>query len=232
MIMIASKFKKFLGSGLYTVGEAALYARVTPAMMARWLFGNQRGEAVLHPQFDPHERMVSFLDLIQTLAIREIRMQRQIALPKFRQAVKVAKEKLGLDYPFARKHCTYLYNETLVIRSRADHDEFVEASGQHRGARLFPFVEMYLDDLTFDPRTGLVNAYQIFTSDRNVPITMNPHRRFGEPLLPSGYTPFAIWQAINAEGGIERTAKLYDIPFEEVEASYQFVVRHLGKTAA
>lgn len=231
--MTTAKLKTFLGSGLYTVGEAALYARVSPAMLARWLFGSKSGESVLHPQFDGESKLVSFLDLIQALAIREIRMQRRIPLSKFRQAIKVAKETLKLAHPFARRHCTYLnYNGELVIRPAAGGDEFIEASGKQRGARLIPFVEMYLDDLSFDPRTGLATEYQIFTSNDDVPITMNPERRFGEPLLPSGYTPFAIWESINVEGGIDRTAKLYGIPKEEVEASYQFVVRHLGRASA
>lgn len=232
--MIATKLEKFLGNGLYTVSEAALYARVSTAVMIRWLFGNDRGKAVLYPQFHQEERLVTFLDLIQTLAIREIRMQRHVPLPKFRQAIKVAKEKLHLEYPFARQHCTYLYGDELVIRPKPDADEFVEVSGKDRGQRLIHFVEMYLGDLTFDPSTGLVNGYQIFKSDhrRSIPITMDPRCRFGEPLLPSGYTAMTIWEAIKAEGGIDRTAKVYGIPKDEVEASYQFVIRYLGKTAA
>lgn len=61
---------------------------------------------------------------------------------------------------------------------------------------------------------------------------MDPHTRFGEPLLPSGYTAMTIWDAIRAEGGIDRAAKAYGIPKEEAQAAYQFVVDHLGKTSA
>src|SRR5436305_15157494 len=98
----------YLGNGLYSVAEAALYARVSRAMMTRWLFGGKSGQSVLQPQFGSDNRAVSFLDFIQTLAIREIRFQHKVPLSKFREAIKVAKDKHDLDYPFARKHCTYL----------------------------------------------------------------------------------------------------------------------------
>ena len=126
---MVAKLRNALGNGLFTVAEAALYARVSPQMMARWLFGNKKGHSVLHPQFGAEARFVSFLDLVQTLAIREIRIQRKVALPKFRQAIRMAKEKFNLDYPFARRHCTYLFGDELVIRPPGD--DFVEASGKH-----------------------------------------------------------------------------------------------------
>jgi hypothetical protein len=230
----ATKLEKFLGNGLYTVPEAALYARVTTGMMRRWLFGGKGGEAVIDTQFKDDEKLVTFLDFIQTLAIREIRLQRQLPLVKFRQAIAEAKKRFHLTHPFARRHCTYLYRDELVIRPNREKQEYFEASGTQRGQSLFPFVEMYLDDLSFDSN-GLANRFQIYTyqasSKLSVPITMDPQFRFGEPLLPSGYTPMAIWDAINAEGGIDRAAKVYGIPKEEAEASYQFIVNHLGKAA-
>jgi uncharacterized protein (DUF433 family) len=230
--MVAT-LKEFIGNGLYTVAEAALYARVSKAKMARWLFGTKSGQAAVVPQFGTDEKLVSFLDLIQTLAIREIRLQRKVPLPKFRQAINVAKDTLDIDYPFARRHCSYLLNDELVILTPGTEDQFVEVSGKHRGQRLFPFVEMYLTDLSFSPE-GLANCYQIYKSRHAEPIVikMDPQQRFGEPLLPSGYAATTIFDAIKAEGGIEATTKAYGISKEEVEAAYQFVVNHLGKTAA
>ena len=84
---MSEKSNQFLGKGMYTVAEAALYCRVTTAMMTRWLFGTASGEPVMVPQFGTEERLVSFLDLVQTLAIREIRNQHKVPLPKFRQAL-------------------------------------------------------------------------------------------------------------------------------------------------
>ena len=226
---MSTSLKPFLGSGLYTLSEAALYARVSPEMLRRWLFGSGRGTAVIDPQYDSDEKLVSFLDLVQALAIREIRIQRSVPLKKFREAIKVARERFRLDHPFARRHCTYLWGNELVIRPSGD--EFVEASGRHRGQRLFTFVEMYLKDLSFNP-DGLANRYQVYVSPAGVPVVMDPRKRFGEPLLPSGYSVQSLWEAITIEGGIDRAAQAYGVPPAEVEAAYRFLSERLTKTVA
>src|SRR5207245_1843890 len=115
----------------------------------------------------------------------------------------------------ARKHCTYLFGDELVIRPPGE--DFVEASGKHRGQRLFSFVEMYLKDLSFSP-AGLANLYRIYTADQ-VPIVMRPDMRFGEPLLPSGYSARVIWESLQTEGSIPRAAEVHGIPVAEVEAA-------------
>lgn len=221
-----------LGYGIYTVDEAARYARVSNSMVNRWVFGNKQGNAVIEADYlnDP-AKLISFLDFIQLVAIREIRVSRKVPLEKFRQAIKVAKQDFGFEHPFARKHCVYLWGEDFVITppDRAD-QPFIEASGKHRGQRLFKFVEAYLDDLSYD-ENGLANRYRIFQSGR-VAIEMNPRIRFGEPILPSNYSVDAIWDAIQSEGSMEQAAKSYGISLEEVRASYLFHVKYLDSTKA
>ncbi len=218
-----TKTHKHLGSGLYTIAEAAMYCRVSTSMLSRWLFGTESGRPVIDAQFGSKERFVSFLDLVQTLAIREIREQEQIQLIKFRQAIKFAKDTYGLDHIFARKHLTYRYDDELVIKPDPETKEYVDASGKHRGQGRFEFVELYLQDLGYN-REGLAEQYRIFESkhDKPVIITLNPHVRFGEPLLPSGYTALSIRKAIKVEGGIEKTATAYGISTDEVETAYRF----------
>lgn len=218
-----------LGAGLYSIGEAANYAKVPPRMIARWLFGSGNGKAVVKPEFGAADRRISFLDFVQTVAIREIRLQQpRVPLAKIRQAIEYARSRHGIDFPFARQNCTFLNGDELVI---APNDgEYVEASGRRRGQRLFRFVELYLKNLSFDP-DGLANLYTIFRSG-DVAIRMDPAVRFGEPLLPSGYTALAIWESILAEGGIEQAAKANGIPRKEADAAYKFYVDHLGKAAA
>ncbi len=224
---MVAKLQKLLGNGMYTIPEAALYARISPAVMTRWLFGTKSGKSVIDPQFGRDDRIVSFLDLVQTLAIREIRLQKKVPLPKFRQAIKVAKNSFNLDYPFARKHCTYyrLANQELVIRPPGA-DDYFEVSGGRGGQGLLAFVEIYLENLDFNT-DGLASCYRVYDS-----VVMDPHRRFGEPLLPSGYTAKAIWDSIRVEGSIERAVHAYGIPRIEVETAYKFFVDYLGKTIA
>jgi hypothetical protein len=210
--------QKFIGSGLYTIAEASMYARLKESLLRRWIFGDTR-RAVFDPQFGSQEKLVSFLDLVQTLAIREIRLMHRVPLPKFRQAIREARKEYKVDYPFAREHFTYLLGKELVIKL-AD-DKYVEVSGRHaRQPLITGIVESYLQDLTFSG-SGLAASYNIFTSQDQVSIVMNPQRRFGEPLLPSGYSAKCIWDAIKAEGGIENAARAYGISKEEASAAYK-----------
>jgi len=228
---VLPKTNKYLGSGLYTVAEAALYCRVSTSMMGRWLFGAANGRRVIDPEFGPDDRTVSFLDLVQTLAIREIRQYHKVPLPKFRQAIELAKEKFGLDHPFARDHCTFLYGDELVIQP-PDTELYVEASGKHRGQAMLSFVELYLKSLDFNAE-GLAHRFRIYRSNHEKPVTvtMDPHVRFGEPLLPSGYTALTICDAVVAEGSIERAAEAYGIPVSEAETAYRFA-DYLSRQAA
>ena len=225
---MATTLQKYLGHGLYTLPEAAMYARVSTQKMARWLFGSGTGESVLTPQFDPSEKQVSFLDLVQTLAIREIRIMKKVSLPKIRNAIKVAEKTFGLNYPFARKHCAYLLGDDLVLEPPPG-DELYEIE-RYQGQGAFRFVEGYLENLTFS-KCGLANLYNIYKF-ANVQIVMNPKVHFGEPMLPSGYSAATICDAIKAEGGVPEAAKVYGIPVQEADAAYKFFVEHLGKSAA
>lgn len=224
--------KKRLGTGIYSIREAAYYARVHPGLMARWVFGNKKGRAVINAEYDPAERAVSFLDFVQAVAIREIRLVEDITLEQFRQAIEIA-EKRGLTYPFAREHCTYWFpgiQELLILDPNEKPDQgYIQASGRGRGQRIFTFVESYLKKIEFGP-DKLAKKYQIF-EHHQTPIMMDPQIRFGEPMLPSGYSANAIFDSIKIDG-LDGTIKNFGIPRKEAWAAYQFVNEYIGKTAA
>ena len=83
--MLATPELLTAGTGLYTLPEAALYSRLHPAVLGRWLFGNKSGGRVLSPQIaDDEQRAVTFLDFVQALAVRSIRQQHRLSLDKIR----------------------------------------------------------------------------------------------------------------------------------------------------
>jgi len=233
--MIAD-IKQFLGHGLYTVAEAALYARINKSTLARWIFGDARSRSVITPEIDAGEKLVSFLDFVQALAVRNIRVQKNVPLQKIREAMRFAEKTWGMKYPFAMRHTTYLWGDNIVISPPNARDDairqYVEASGAHKGSVLLtPIVELYLEDLDFaDSKKGVAVGCNIFRWSNTV-IKMNPHQRFGEPLLPSGYSVRAIWDAVEVEGGVTEAAQAYDIPREEVQVALRFL-DHLSGNAA
>ena len=89
----------FLGIGLYTVQEAALYARVPVQTMSRWLYGSKGGEPVLTPELaGREEKFVTFLDFIQAIHVRHIRKTLGVPLARIRRGIEIARDTYALNY--------------------------------------------------------------------------------------------------------------------------------------
>lgn len=227
--MIAA-VKDIAGIGIYSPAEAALYARVRRETMQRWVFGNSRGEPVIHHQ--PSSENVTFLDLVQTLAIRAIRQQHNVPLQKIRQAIDFAEEHFHLSFPLARQHAIYLMkNHEVVIRPIPDEDNLVQASGAARGNFIMQQIaEPFLDDLSFDS-TGLANRFDLFKWEEFT-ATMDPAVQFGQPHLPElGYTTLALYEAFQSEGSAEAAAEMYEVPVDAVRFACRLYVDYLAQQA-
>ena len=120
-----------LGIGIYTPPQAAFYARVSPRMMTRWVFGDSAGKPVIQRQdHESSEKTVTFLDFVQTLAVREVRHRHKLPLQRIRQGVDQARLRYSIDYPLAQEHCIYLFSDQkgkghghIVIRLKGDDKE-------------------------------------------------------------------------------------------------------------
>ena len=222
---------KFLGIGMYTPAETAMYARISSRMMSRWIHGDGAGAAAIRAQVpDDSQKTGTFLDFIQVMAVRAIREQRKtITLQKIRQAIETVTN-MGDPYPFARRHATYLLNDEIHIQ--VEDKGLVQASGRQRGQyAMKQIVEIYLDDLSFDS-TGLANEYTAYES-AGVKIVMRPGIRFGEPVvLESQHTAWTLWQACMSEGSVEAAAKAYGVPVNEVRVAFKYIDSIRPATAA
>jgi uncharacterized protein (DUF433 family) len=223
-----------LGIGIYTPAEAAFYARVSPRIMSRWVFGDSGSKPVIEKQLkDSEEKIVTFLDFVQTLAVREVRHRHGLPLQRIRQGVDEAQKRYNLDYPLACLHRIFLFSDQqrqghgeIAIRLESDQEgveEYVQLTGRARGNRLIqPVVEMFLTDLSFDPETRLATQYRPMR-ENGLCVLLDPHRRFGEPLIdPSGYTAEALWHATNTEGGLEAAAEAYGVSVEQVKLANKY----------
>lgn len=224
-----------LGIGLYTPAEAAIYARVSVHTMNRWLFGSTQSAPAVRSQLEgTDERFVTFLDLVQSLAIRSIRVTRKIPLQKIREAVDFAQEEFGIQYPLARRHAMFLKGDNLVINSgNQESKRYVEATGRHKRATLFgPIAEPFLEDLAFDSTTGLATVYRAFRHD-DCEIRLDPNIRFGEPIVANcGYSAQALWDAYRTEGSIKAAAKAFGVTESEVDVACRYFDFILTKNAA
>lgn len=224
-----------LGIGLYTPSEAAFYARVHTQTMSRWIHGNAQGQSVVHAElYGDTDKTVTFNDFVQALAIRAIRTQYPIvSIQKIRNAVEAAREERGIIFPLAVPH------KTFVITHGSNRGEIVldidglliQVSGRKKDQILIgPIAELYLDQITFD-ELGRPEEYRAW-SDPSGSIVMNPHRRFGEPIVDScGYTAQTLWEASITEGGIDAAADAYGVNRTDVALACTYY-DHLMSVAA
>jgi uncharacterized protein (DUF433 family) len=233
--MIAEK-EDILRVGIFSPAEAALYARVRTQTVNRWLFGDATGAPVVLPQLPKQdEKVATFLDFVQVLAIRALRSRHKVPLEKIRQAVDLARER-GVPYPFAVRHTTYLFGDQqekghgeVVIEVAG---QLIQASGRDRRNLVMRQVaELYMRDLYFDPDTGYASEYVAWQRGEEK-ITMNPRRRFGEPVvLRCGYSASTLWEAYEIEGGTEAAAKAYGVDNRDVELACEYY-DHLLRNSA
>ncbi len=226
---------KLIGKGLYTPREAAFYARIKTQTMKRWVFGNRQGDAVVHAESSEDlegEPVVTFMDFVQALAIRAITtapLGQRVSLQKIREAVNTARDRYNVEYPFAQEHKTYLFGSNILIELKEG--DYRALTGKRKD-QLFlrPVVELYKKRLSFG-EDGYASEYCAWDSG-NLKITMNPEVRFGEPLMPSGYTAKTLWEGVAAEGSIEAAKKVYEVSTEEIELAYAYFDHLRGNSAA
>jgi uncharacterized protein (DUF433 family) len=209
--------------GIYTIEQAARLARVSPRILRRWI----NGEGEKEPAFDRKVPLndadvIGFVDLIQALTIRALRKDRRITLQKVRDTI-IEAEKLGVFYPFARKHKTYLFADDIVIK--LEDGRLVQVTGKYKQQDLIkPVVELYLDDLSFDSVSGLANEYvPLRDADENRRIVISPKIKYGAPIVhPCGYTVGSLINAVDSEGSIESAAEAYDVNVADVKFALRY----------
>jgi len=221
------------GTGIYSIPEAARYAKMKPSSLRNWFAGGTDRAPIRESVIDsPDFKAITFLDLVEAVAIRTFRADHNVSFQRIRQAIITAKEKYGIDNPFAHEHHkTVLVGHDLHIRFGDDVNALVQISGKNIGQKTFrTCIEAYMKDLKFDAN-GIANLYTPYAY-RNQEIIMTPRMHFGEPVVyENGYTAKTLYKAAIAEGSIERAAHIYDVTPESVEAAYRYFSQELALAA-
>jgi uncharacterized protein (DUF433 family) len=206
--------------GIFTPAEVALFAKLHRSTVQRWFFGNHMGRPVLPPS-GSEEKTLTFLDFVQAMAVRAIRREKHVPLPKIRDAVAVAEKRYNLTHIFARPHCTVLFMGDIFIYPK-DCDAPVQITGKrpHQMA-LRPLIEPFQRDLSFDEK-GLANLFTAYRyADESVVI--DPAVRFGEPCVPScGYSARTLYDAVLSEGGVTEAAKAFGVAEAAVDVALRY----------
>jgi uncharacterized protein (DUF433 family) len=222
------------GVGIYSIPEAARYARVHVNTLRHW-FSHPSADrhALYKSEVDAEDlERISFLDFVEVLAVRALRVDYGISLQRIREALREAKERYNIQHLFARKeHTTVLIEKDLHILFKDDPRSPVQITGPLKGQKSFrECIEVYMRDLDFDEE-GIAKIYKAY-GFHGQDIVLNPKVHFGEPILrSSGYTAHTLYRAAVTEGSIDRAARLYAVPPEAVEAAYRYWSAELGLAA-
>jgi hypothetical protein len=227
--------KSLLGVGLYSVSEAALYARVPTRTLSRWVYGDRSGEQVILPELDEQngDKVVTFLDFVQALAIRRIRQERRVSLPKLREAYFRARDEFKVPYPLALDNTRIgLFGppddpsrqEVYICLEKTEDAvrQYFQLTGKKHGNQLIgEVVKTYSKRLIYD-ESGLATRYIAYKTDDGT-IMMDPEVRFGEPYAEDvGYTARTLFDAYQSEGSVTRAAEVYGVPPNLVELAVEY----------
>ena len=216
-------------AGLYTVNEAAMYARMNRQTLSNWLYGSSRQDALRRAKISKDEgKYLTFVEL-EALAIRNLRINYKLPLPKIREALDVAKGEFQIEYPFAHKeHKTFIEGKDLHIVLKGE-ELPIQITGRKKGqssAKLC--LENFMEDLIWDNDKKVASAYIAHrysdeVTKQNVLVSMKPERYFGAPIVEgTGHTAETLWRAALAEGSIERAAEIYEVTPAAVRAALGF----------
>ena len=221
------------GLGVYSVAEAARYARMPAATVSRWFFGTSLAGPMSRSGItDDGSKRISFTDFVEALAIRSLRADYGVPLQKIKEAIRNARDHYEIEHPFARKdHRTVLIGKDLHIFLKEDGENPVGLTGKDLGQKsMRPCIETYMKDLDYDA-DGMAVIYRAFAFG-NQEIVLNPKVRFGAPSVAgSGYSAETLWRAAVTEGSLEAAAELYEVPVAAVEAAYHYWNQEIGNAA-
>jgi len=213
-------------SGLYTVSEAALYAKMSPITLGQWLYGNKTHSPLRETIIPKDEgKFITFMEFVEALAIRTLRGSYGISLQKIRGALDEAKKTYQIDYPFSQKnHQTVICGTDLHVFINGAPNP-VQLSGNGKRQQSFrPCIEQFMRDLKFnDKETAMAYvAYRYpVLNEPTIEVTMDPRYCFGDPVV-EGYRAETLWRAALAEGSEERASEYYEVNLNAVVAACRY----------
>jgi uncharacterized protein (DUF433 family) len=215
-------------SGLYTIGEAATYAKMPITTLGYWLYGDRKHPALRQTRIAKDEgRFLTFLEFVEALAIRTLRHTYNLPLQQIRTALDICKAEYKIEYPFSDKeHQTSISGKELLINFKGNPNP-VQLTGKNKRQQSFrPCVEPFMRDLVFDDkRTAkayIAHRYPV-PNEQTINITMNPSYCFGDPVVDgTGYRAETLWKAAVAEGSEAKAAEFYEVSINHVIAACQY----------
>jgi uncharacterized protein (DUF433 family) len=200
-----------VGTGLYTLAEAARLARVSPARVRGWIVGYRgRAAPILRRQYrdDGGPPVLGFLDLIEVRFVRAL-ADRGVSRQSLRIAAERARAVIGHDHPFANARFR-TDGRRIFLETRAETGDRRLLDLLADNFAIYDVLERsFRDGLDFDA-DGVARRWRpVAELDR---IVVDPARAFGRPIdEASGVPADVLADALAAEGDVRRVADWYRV---------------------
>jgi uncharacterized protein (DUF433 family) len=216
-----------LGTGFYTVPEAARLIRLPARTISRWLggyaFTSGGRPGRMPPLWTPelpandHHLELGFRDLIELRFVQAF-VRENVDLRVIRRCLEAAREAVQDSRPFSTRRFK-TDGRTIFLESLKSDGES-EVIDLARGQYVIRAVlEQTFRDL--DIEGDIVVRWRPFQGRDS--IVIDPRRAFGQPIAAiSGVPTVALAEAVTAEGSTERVARQYEVPVAVVRDAVRF----------
>ena len=221
---------EMLGRGVYSMAEAAAYARLPYPTVYSWF--NPDAKSGREPLFQSDlpdidgGMALSFLDLVDVLVAGHLRTKK-LPLQRIRVWYRALQEQWKLSHPFCHQRLrldTGTRELFLELEAAEGLSDFAEVlSGQQYAKHV---IEPFLSHIDYEEE--LARAWRIHRG-----IVIDPAVSFGKPAIEGrGITTHVVYNEFTAnDRDADFVARLYGIPRERVQDAVDFE-EHYRKAAA
>lgn len=227
------KNQQLLGTGLYTLPEAARILRTNTAALRRWVDGYTFNTARGPSQFSPPvlqgershasgDRVITFLDLIELLFVSLFRKE-GVSMQTIRAAAKAAHVQFETVHPFAVKR---FETDGKRIFSTLEADA-IEGVAPERVMQELAISQMVIEaaarpffrQLDYDAEEVL----RYWPLGHEQPVVVDPRQAFGKPIDPNSGVPTRALYLMRRKGeSTEAIARWYGVKEEAVTAAVEY----------
>ncbi len=217
-----------LGTGIYTIGEAARLLHAHANSVRRWAEGYSycvptgvRCSAPVLDRSDSEPGLLTFRELIELHFVKAFRSV-GVDLPLIRSAAARLREEWSTPFPFA------------VDRLRTDGRRLLlDAGGQYRDLashqHVFEFADAFFRNLDLDEELLAVRWWPM---GKGRLVVLDPSRSFGVPIeVRSGVATDVAYRAYRAEGSVAAVVDWYEMTEQGVTDAVEFEAEWLKKAA-
>ena len=217
----------FIGTGVYTVPEAARLLKIPARNIARWLgfyAHRNKGERVdIPPLWTPQLPRVGgqielgFRDLIELRFVQAF-INAGLGLKTIRHCLEYARACVNDERPFSTRR--FQTDGRTILRNSVSAAGAAEMLDLKSRQYVFKqVIERTFKDL--DIEADAVARWRPLNGKDS--IVIDPARAFGQPVAADyGVPTIVLGQAVEAEGSAERVAQIYEVPVGVVRDAVKF----------